>query len=59
VQRELFLAALGCPKLNLQVRAANIGAVAFYKRLGFTIEERVSLGKRLASSGTDEMDRQE
>lgn len=56
---EADLAAIGCPKLNLQVRAANIGAVAFYKHLGFTVEERVSMGKRLASGGSDEMDRQE
>lgn len=51
---EKDLAAMGCPKLNLQVRAGNIGAVAFYRRLGFAIEERVSMGKRLASSDTDE-----
>ena len=51
---EADLAAMGCPKLNLQVRAANIGAVAFYRRLGFDIEERVSMGKPLASSEADE-----
>jgi len=44
---EAGLAAIGCPKVNLQVRADNIGAVAFYRRLGFDIEERVSMGKRL------------
>ena len=38
---------LGCVKLNLQVRADNPSAVAFYKALGFVTEERVSMGKRL------------
>lgn len=56
---EADLATIGCPKLNLQVRAENIGAVAFYRRLGFSIEERVSMGKRLASFETDEIDPQE
>ena len=37
----------GCLKVNLQVRASNAGVVAFYERLGYTIEERVSMGKRL------------
>ncbi len=37
----------GCPKLNLQVRASNRQAVAFYERLGYAVEERVSMGKRL------------
>ncbi len=40
-------AELGCPKVNLQVRASNEAVVAFYCKLGYTIEERVSLGKRL------------
>lgn len=50
---EEGLAAIGCPKVNLQVRADNIGAVAFYRRLGFDIEERVSMGKRLADEPED------
>ena len=44
---ERELARLGCPKLNLQVRASENEAVAFYQRLGYEIEERVSMGKRL------------
>ena len=44
---EQRLAALGCPKLNLQVRADNHQVVAFYKHLGFEIEERISMAKRL------------
>jgi ribosomal protein S18 acetylase RimI-like enzyme len=44
---EQRLAALGCPKLNLQVRADNHQVVAFYKHLGYEVEERISMGKRL------------
>ena len=41
------LVAIGCPKLNIEVRADNIGTVAFYRKLGYEVEERVSMGKRL------------
>ena len=44
---EAALAAVGCPKLNLQVRGGNESAVDFYKSLGFQVEERVSFGKPL------------
>ena len=44
---ETRLRALGCPKLNLQVRDDNRPALAFYARLGFQVDETVSLGKRL------------
>lgn len=45
---EEELTRLGCPKLNLQVRASNHQVVAFYMKLGYQIEERVSMGKHLA-----------
>ena len=48
---EERLARLGCPKLNLQVRASNEEVVSFYKKLGYRVEERVSMGKRLPDSG--------
>jgi len=41
------LAALGCPKVNLQVRAENTSVVAFYRAIGYAIEGRVSMGKHL------------
>ena len=44
VERAVF--ALGCPKLNLQVRATNLAVVAFYEKLGYVLEERASFGKR-------------
>jgi ribosomal protein S18 acetylase RimI-like enzyme len=44
---EAGLRALGCLKVNLQVRASNAAVVAFYRRLGYAVEERVSMGRRL------------
>jgi ribosomal protein S18 acetylase RimI-like enzyme len=44
---ESALSDLGCPKVNLQVRDGNEDVVAFYQRLGYTVEQRVSLGKLL------------
>ena len=46
-QLEGALAGRGCLKVNLQVRVTNAAAVAFYERLGYTVEERVSMGRRL------------
>jgi ribosomal protein S18 acetylase RimI-like enzyme len=54
---EAALAARGCPKVNLQVLTAKGDIRAFYERLGYKMDEVVSLGKRLgeiadhASSG--------
>lgn len=48
---EAGLRKLGCPKVNLQVRASNREVVAFYESLGFAVEERVSMGRRLEGSG--------
>jgi len=44
---ENGLRRAGCSKVNLQVRPGNDHAVAFYERLGYTVEERVSMGKLL------------
>ena len=44
---EAALSALGCPKVNLQVRASNASVVAFYCALGYSTEDRMSLGRRL------------
>jgi ribosomal protein S18 acetylase RimI-like enzyme len=44
---EQRLASLGCPKLNLQVRASNYEVVSFYEKLGYEAEERISMGKHL------------
>jgi len=44
---EARLRSIGCSKINLQVRSTNATAVEFYRQLGYLIEERVSMGKRL------------
>jgi ribosomal protein S18 acetylase RimI-like enzyme len=49
VERRLL--ELGCPKLNLQVRAANDDALAFYAALGYAPDASIALGKRLIPDG--------
>ena len=44
---EEALIERGCLKVNLQVRASNAAVIAFYAKLGYAVEERVSMGKRL------------
>jgi ribosomal protein S18 acetylase RimI-like enzyme len=44
---EKRLLALGCPKINLQVRMDNTSALEFYSQIGYKDDNVVSLGKRL------------
>lgn len=44
---ERALAAKGCVKVNLQIMEGNESVTAFYASLGFSVEKRVSMGKRL------------
>jgi ribosomal protein S18 acetylase RimI-like enzyme len=44
---ERLLRERGCPKINLQVRAGNQDAIEFYKRIGFSIDDVLSMGRRL------------
>ena len=44
---EEKLLALGCPKINLQVRSTNKPVIAFYESAGFAIDQAVSMGKRI------------
>jgi ribosomal protein S18 acetylase RimI-like enzyme len=46
-EAERLLLALGCPKVNVQVRSSNSEVLAFYRNLGYSQDEAVSLGKRL------------
>ena len=46
---EVILRQAGCPKLNLQIRSANGAVIEFYRRLGYVVDEVVSMGKRLES----------
>jgi ribosomal protein S18 acetylase RimI-like enzyme len=38
------LRKIGCIKVNLQIRSTNTDVAAFYKSMGFAIEERLSMG---------------
>ncbi|ROS65206.1 ribosomal protein S18 acetylase RimI-like enzyme [Curtobacterium sp. PhB172] len=44
---ERLLTDLGCPKVNLQIRAGNERVLGFYESLGYSDDRTVSLGKRL------------
>jgi len=46
-QAELLLRAVGCPKINLQVRTSNTDVISFYEAIGYATDEVISLGKRL------------
>lgn len=46
-EAERRLLALGCAKINLQIVPVNCAVTAFYERLGFAVEERVCMGKRI------------
>ena len=48
LEAEKRLSEIGCTKLNLQVRAKNQEVIAFYEKLGYSVEERASMGKRLS-----------
>lgn len=47
-EAEARLRALGCRKINLQVRTANRAVVEFYRSLGYDVEERISMSKLIA-----------
>lgn len=44
---EARLLAIGCPKVNLQIRTGNNAVIGYYKRCGYSIDDVVSMGKRL------------
>jgi ribosomal protein S18 acetylase RimI-like enzyme len=46
-EAETRLSAMACTKINLQVRSSNVAVVRFYQSLGYEVEERVSMGKRI------------
>jgi len=48
-EAEKLLKELGCPKVSLQVRRSNPVAIEFYRRIGYEVDEVVSMGKRLVS----------
>lgn len=44
---EQKLTALGCVKINLQIAEGNEGVEPFYSANGYSVEKRISMGKRL------------
>lgn len=46
-EAEGLLRKAGCPKINLQIRTSNHGVIEFYRRLGYAVDDVVSMGKRL------------
>ncbi len=52
-EAERRLKAVGCPKINLQVRETNIDVLRFYQSIGYVQDRVVSLGKRLIEDKTN------
>ena len=46
-EAERILRRAGCPKINLQIRTSNSDVIEFYKAIGYSIDDVVSMGKRL------------
>jgi ribosomal protein S18 acetylase RimI-like enzyme len=46
-EAENLLSAMGCRKINLQVRSSTTAVIRFYRSLGYEVEEGVSMGKRV------------
>ncbi|WP_114193227.1 GNAT family acetyltransferase [Edaphovirga cremea] len=44
---EKKLIARGCPKINIMVREDNDAILGMYEKLGYEIQDIISLGKRL------------
>jgi ribosomal protein S18 acetylase RimI-like enzyme len=51
-EAERRLRELGCAKVNLQIRASNKPAVEFYRHIGYTVDDVISMGRRLANDGS-------
>jgi len=46
-QVEAALVKRGCHKVNLQIFGTNAEVVQFYERIGYKVEERISMGRLL------------
>jgi hypothetical protein len=47
---EQALTDKGTVKINLQIMEGNEAVTAFYQSLGFAVEKRVSMGKRISKN---------
>ena len=46
-EAERLLREAGCAKINLQIRSSNSGVIEFYRKLGWSQDDVISMGKRL------------
>ncbi|MDB6093803.1 MAG: ypeA [Verrucomicrobia bacterium] len=46
-EAERLMRAIGCAKINLQVRSTNTEVIAFYEGLGYSTDPLIGMGKRL------------
>ena len=51
-EAEGRLRELGCAKVNLQIRASNKAAIEFYRHIGYTVDDVISMGRRLEDDGS-------
>lgn len=47
---EDALTRLGCTKINLQILGSNQSVVAFYESMGYAVEDRISMGRKIANN---------
>ena len=47
LEAERILRQADCPKINLQIRTSNTGVIEFYEAIGYSMDDVVSMGKRL------------
>lgn len=47
---ERELSAKGCVKINLQLSEGNESVTAFYETLGYAVEKRICMGKKIAEN---------
>jgi ribosomal protein S18 acetylase RimI-like enzyme len=54
---EEELRAMGCPKINLQVRESNLEVIRFYEKLGYSSDHVIGFGKKLLDDPEYDADR--
>lgn len=47
---EKVLESRGCMKINLQILQGNAGVAVFYESLGYVVEPRVSMGRKIPAN---------
>ena len=47
---EMALELRGCMKINLQILQGNASVAAFYESLGYAVEPRISMGRKITAN---------